>query len=770
MMSTDVVFETVSEWRRWRGLKIKLLIMLLGFGLALALLTLVMKLGSLLFFENPRWVNTSQPLYTVGRLHSDYRLDPINLQAVRKISELSVVEQVSSLAIKSMDFNLAGTSLPAAQTAFLSNNFTEHLLTDFTVAGGRGVWLTEQYWQQAFAANKEVAGQFLSHKRIPSDLPILGVLPPQFNMMANHKIDIWASSDLLEYTTPFGPGPIADKFLLAAPIHYAVFTAKREFPIDQLTKQVNALDVSVKGMGMPEAALSIAVLKGLQLDPKSHQQLLSLWYLLILLTLALFGVLVFGLLTLATNKALNASHEYRTLEVLGANRGHFLLGSAGMSVMVMLVVTAISLLSLPLLLSLVTLAPSVQVLAGGASITIAWPVYWQAWLAVWLVILIVFVTTTLRLNTRTLFSRARQQGRSRWQMWFAQGLLVLLMTTTISICYFLAQIAQTQWQAYQQTNIDLEVKQLDVVSSDSLAPLLDAISLGHHDHVSASLQSFAEPTRISIKHSNLTEPQVFAVMSVSPQYFKVLAIETSAELAQGIYGVVINQTAANLLYAGDQSALLAGTIPLFFEEYPIVGTVADIPHWGKSHQSLPTIYFPINLRDFQDVSRLSIQFSDDKARALIQPYLNNAGLTSLSPVMTLGEVIDQLDRFSYDLLLFSGLVIVIFMLSTNISLWHQSQNRVMVQTQELSILMALGSDDAAILWRMARQYLLAFSGACLIAISVLQVFANDLGAAEVEVVILAWVIVIVFVVGLVAVLHPVIKLFNQPLQQSLHEV
>ena len=91
MTANNTLFELLCEWRRWRGQYFKLALILFGFAFSAALLAIALRLGGMLFYENPQWTNTDKPLYTVGRLHENNSLSPVSRQALEKLKSFPMV-------------------------------------------------------------------------------------------------------------------------------------------------------------------------------------------------------------------------------------------------------------------------------------------------------------------------------------------------------------------------------------------------------------------------------------------------------------------------------------------------------------------------------------------------------------------------------------------------------------------------------------------------------------------------------------------------------
>ena len=173
MINNNTLFSLQVEWRRWRGQYVKLFLLLMGFAISAALLTMALRLGSMLFYENPNWTNTDKPLYTIGRLHEDMQLEPVSLQTLEQLKTLPMVDDVSWLSFKTFNFTLDNKALNNLQAAVFSNNLEEHLGITLGPEQNRlGVWLTERYWRESLNSDASVVGKVMSFKKIPEGIPI----------------------------------------------------------------------------------------------------------------------------------------------------------------------------------------------------------------------------------------------------------------------------------------------------------------------------------------------------------------------------------------------------------------------------------------------------------------------------------------------------------------------------------------------------------------------------------------------------------------------
>lgn len=747
MQQNNLKFALTMEWRAWQGQRGKLLFLLFGFALMCALLALLLRLGAVLFSEPPAWAQPAGSVYTVAREHSDGRLSPLPKIALERIQDAPGISGVTSIVARTATFNLRDFPQEELQTIYVADNFADLLgVNALQHQEPGGVWLSERYFRERWQSDPALLASALQHNRIPTAIPIVGVLPAELNRIGGLQPDIWLSQSYLSYLTPFSADSTAmvERFLLGAPDHFGFVTASQRISPAALNEYLANQDLSVPGLNMVGDGSQFVVYEGINLDPLAKQRLLQQWQLLLVLIIAFVIVLALNTFSMFTSRLIQQSNHFRIQRVLGANVPHLLRGPAMASVFMIVVVALTSLVLLNGLNAAVSMQAAYLETAGNAPLRVAFGQWLAAVTFVGLLLILCACLPVLRVTREPLFGRQTGESRSRGQKLLAQSNLTSQLLIALIAISFLSTLGYQQWRLFQSYELNQSTQNFSVRQLSSGFDL-NALESGNLPQLNAGdvafeLTEFTSNLTIELNDDRLTEPVAVQQRVVSGNYFTKLAVPMidglganhSGEAWQ--QGVVVNQTLANLLRFNTSTAVVGSSLNLgMMGTLPIVAIVADLPHQGFSQTPTPAMYLHYRSAGLwaQNARHLEFYYQDYDAiriESALQRWLQD---TTMQPRMTIARslsgIVAQQDQTSRALLFFCAFMIVTVVALVFASLRYQIRNRMILERQEYGVLMALGAPDWRLFLRASAQALLAFAIAIPLALILLSVLLHETG-------------------------------------------
>lgn len=782
MINNNTLFSLQLEWRRWRGQYVKLFILLMGFAISAALLTMALRLGSMLFYENPHWTNTDKPLYTIGRLHEDMRLQTVNRQTLEQLKTLSMVDDVSWLSFNKFSFTLENQPLNNLQAAVFSDNLQQHLGITLGPEQNRlGIWLTDRYWRTALNGDASAVGKVMSYKRIPAGIPILGVLDQKFDQVGITPLDFWISKDILAYKTPFGGGALADKFLLAVPNYYGIFSSSQRFNINDATKQLENLDLKVKGMDFGQVSTPLTMFSGVVFDPKAQHNMTLLWGLLIGLILTLFVILTFTLFAISTSRTILFANEYNTLRLLGAESGHLLSSSILFSIVKLVVIALLTWLCIYFASDMLEASQGYQQRFPATEFTVKPENLAGALMVVSFAVILGALIPMANLIKRSTFTRMTNQSKSFVQKIMSDSTLALQLCASLVAIYVLAFIGVKQWQQYNESKVDLSVSQLEVSTGNypiAWQQVLEKIKQQDSSAVIVT-RPFDSPFRETLEDERVPDGVTVDSINASSNYFSLLKTKVVGQIPDNWQsGVVINQSLAKRLQPnGDVNALIGTSITngLPAKQYTIIAITQDLPHLGRTNAAVPAMYFSLN--DYRDetLRNFAVLTSDRSQIAKNSDFVT--WLKAQSPeykageAQTLEQVLAFAEQQSTDLLIAALIVTIVIVLGVFSGLWYQMLSQLRVDKQNISVLVAIGAPDSFVFLSRFKKILIIFVSALIVCLLATVLFepANKT-LSDIDPLALVVAMVSTLLVCLTAVLIPVKRLLAQPIQQALRDL
>lgn len=778
MMVNNTLFELVCEWRRWRGQYLKLAIILFGFAFSAALLALTLRLGGMLFFENPQWTKTDKPLYTVGRLHENNSLSAVSRQTLEKLKEFPMVEDVSWMVIKKYAFTLGSQQFNAINSAVFSSNMPKNIGLEIPQKGVLGIWLTHRFWQSSFNSDPSVIGRVFSSKRLPQGLPVLGVLEEKYDQVGGQLLDAWLPEEMLQHSAPFTGGVILDRFLLAAPMYYGIISATGRFEPSQAVAQLAELDLTVKGMTFGKSSSPLIILPGVQLDPKSRQNVVFIWQLLFSLVLSLWFILIFTLFSLSSSRAILIADELRSLRLLGAQNLDFIGSAARFAILMSIMVIVFIYPCVLFLSSLVQGSAGYQQYFGQQEITLSVSVLFSALLFVILSLLTCACIPLVSLLKKELFTRLSNKSTSLWQKILSQGIVLLQLTAALIAIYMLTYVARSQWQQYQQTTVDLSALQINVDAGNFPLSWRQLLAQDKKINNTVVLSTpFEQLYRYDFNHPRTEQPLNIATLYASSGFFNILHAKVNG-LTQGSWlsGGVINRTFAERLSQGEDVLSLVGSsikVGLPEQTYTIVGIVEDIPHWGRSQSIQPTLYLPLDSLAEETLATFSIlkAAASPHIRELTKWVESQAPSAKLSLPQPLSNAIGVFDQQSQDLLWFALLVAVVIVGGVFSGLWYQLQAKLRIDKQTISVFLAIGASDSYILMSRLKWSLLSLIVSIILSLGIFSLLSSSSeNQLQFDLVAASNALLITASLSCFAVIFPLQKLLKKPIQQSLRDL
>ncbi|MCL4410892.1 MAG: FtsX-like permease family protein [Gammaproteobacteria bacterium] len=741
MRANNPQFFLTMEWRTWLGQRGKLLFLLVGFALMCALLALLLRLGDKLFHEPPAWANPGSHVYTFAREHADGRLSPIPKIALERIQEAPGIRGQTSFVQRTMTVNFLGLPEEELQTLFIADNFAALLgIEALSQHQQEGAWVSARYFQDALQGDEQRLNSSLQHRRIPRQIPILGVLPAELNRIGGIQPDIWLSQHYLSYLTPFvaESTTAVERFLLAAPDHYGLLVADQPMSVVGLNEYIDRQDLSVPGMNMASDGSQFVVYRGINLDPPAKQRLLQQWQLLLVVIVAFVVVLALNTFSMFTSRLIQQANSYRIQRVLGANVPHLIVGPLLASAIMILVVALLSLLFLAGLNSFVSVQSAYLESVGNTRLAI----HFGQWLAALGLVAVLLIgcacLPVLRFSRQPLFGRQTGESRSKGQKWLAQTNLASQLVIALIAISFLSTLGYQQWRLFQSYELNSSIQTFSVRQL-STGFDLTAISTGNlaqlvADDVAFELSEFTSHFTNELNDDRLAEAAAVQQRIVSGNYFNKLGVPLIEGETDWQQGLVINQTLARLLRYNTSTPLIGSSLNLgMLGSIPIVGIVADLPHQGFSQTSTPAFYLHFTSAGLftQSARQLELYYHAADAariRPALQVWFED---TTMQPHFSterhLASVVAERDRTSRALLLFCAVMIALVVSLVFTSLRYQIRNRMVLERQEYGVLMALGAPDWRLFLRAAAQALFALAVAIPFGLILLSWLLQDTG-------------------------------------------
>ncbi|MFD1621705.1 FtsX-like permease family protein [Thalassotalea marina] len=782
MITNNTLFSLQVEWRRWHGQYVKLFLLLMGFAISAALLTMAVRLGSMLFYENPNWTNTDKPLYTIGRLHEDMQLQTVSRQTLEQLKTLPMVDDVSWLSFKTFSFTFENQPINNLNAMVFSDNLQQHLGITLGPEQNRlGIWLTDRYWRMAFNADAGIVGKVMSYKRIAEGLPILGVLDQKFDQVGTKPLDFWISKDILPYNTPFGGGAMAEKFLLAAPLYYGIFSSSQRFNISDATKQLESLDLTVKGMNFGQISTPLTMFSGVVLDPKAQHNMTLLWGLLIGLIITLFVILTFTLFAISTSRTILFANEYNTLRLLGAESGHLLSSSVLFSIVKLVVIALLTWLCIYFISSMLEACQGYQQRFPATEFAIEAKNLIGALLAVSFTVILCALIPMTNLLKRSTFTRMTNQSKSFVQKIMSDSTLALQLCASLVAIYVLAFIGVKQWQQYYESEVDLTVSQLEVFTGNypiAWQQVLEKIKQQDSSAVIVS-RPFDSPFRVNLEDERIPDGAMVDSINASSNYFSLLKTKVVGQIPDNWQsGVVINQSLAKRLQPnGDINALIGTSIShgLPAKQHTIIAIAQDLPHLGRTNAVVPAMYFSLNEYEKETLNNFAVLTSEinylEKNSDFVTWLKTQSPEFKASETQTLEQVLATAEQQSTDLLLAALIVTIVIVLGVFSGLWYQMLSQLRVDKQNISVLVAIGAPDSFVFLSRFKKILIIFVAALIVCLLATVLFepANKT-LSDIDPLALLVAMVSTLLVCLTAVLIPVKRLLAQPIQQALRDL
>lgn len=787
MLTNPYLYDLLCEWRRWRGQRGKLTILLVGFALVCALLAMVLRFGQILFYDSPAWVQQEGHFYTVANQHDDGRQTGLNRLALQVVADTPGVEQVSWLSVRNLPLEMSNYPIQEPLAVFFEPGLFEMLQVPVAQNNVQetGVWLSERFWREQLQADPAVIGQHFYHPRISQGLIIRGVLPSSMDNIGTWAPDIWLADSYQRYTTPFDANSetMVDRFLSALPVYFGIFKTQQPLDATALTERLMTADLTVPGMNMSSEGGATHVYSGINLDPVARQNMLNQWQLLLLLVIGLGLVLALNTIMVFTSRFIIYQSDYRLMRILGAQGSHLLRATSLASLVKLSVIGLLSLVFISLFSQLFSHHSTYQAFSGNTSFQIEY----TQWLAAWGLTAILFIgclcLPLIQLLRRDVFSRATGGSRTKLQKWFAQGNLTMQLSVALLAMNLVLTLAFQQWLQFRETTVDLSTLTFNAQHRGSglaVHPMLDGNITGiHAGDVAISSLSFGQPQMLEVEDGRLQEPTVFGMHFVSYNFFARLGVDIVEGDSSWQAGIMINETAARLLSARSATDELVGSSLDFggvFGRPSIHGIVEDIPHRGRHDLNQPMVYF---LYDSIPNSRSYSFYASAEQAAVVEPALKNwlqreMSSPRISATTSIRQVLASQESAIRNLFISALVIVALVMLSILISLGYQIKARLTLERHEYGVLLAIGAPDHSLLWKATKQSVVALLMALPVTLFIQAILLNWLHSEAALAIVFHPLIftlsaVVILLLSLLTAQLPIKTLLRQPIFNSLRQ-
>ncbi|MEC8925660.1 MAG: hypothetical protein VYD07_07065 [Pseudomonadota bacterium] len=771
MVSSRLLFDLLCEWNRWAGQRGKVLILIVGFSLISFVFAMVLRLGDVLFFENPDWVGSEADFYTLSSVYDDGRQAGVSQQTIASLKDLPYVTDVAWLRTRTFDFRSNDYALYQPLALVFEPHLVDLLQLEFPATDKRstGVWLTQRYWREAFNSDPEVVGKYLTHEKLPNSVPIRGVLPQQFNRIGPWSPDILLPADYLRYVTPFAPSStlMIDRFLRSVPEYYGFFKTRRPIDVERLTQEMRNNDFSVQGMQVESHGGELNIFNGIMLDQKSATMLKQLWTFSVLLVIALVSIFSLNAFMSFSNRNLLLADEYRVLQTIGAQPIDLVRPVIVASVIKIGIIALISLGLNVLASHFIGMNDRVTRL-DLFSLDGKYPYYWALSLVfITLIYATAIIFPLMSLRKKTLFSRVMGTNRGYKQLLVGQGSLIFQLSIAIIATIAAIQISKQQLALFAPFNFNTSVQQVVINHHGGRLPIESIEDVRNDDTNNAmalSVAPFDKPQTISVGARELGFEREFEVHYVSQNYFNQLSAQVSADSRDWKSGVVINRTAQQFLA---ENRFNIRATPLYLGKilgsHRIFGVVDDIPHGGRFKRDQPRLYLPLStvFSTPQSYTLYLDERMDVSSSGALQNYLDthlvDAQITSTS---TLKAVIDAQEVRAQQLFYFSISVVIITLFGIALTLGYQVRSRLQLEKADYGVLIAIGAPFNALLIKACKPIAMAFGAAVIVTFSgyMLLVHLGYLHHVNLASAINLIALVLVGLITLSAVVLPLLKL------------
>lgn len=589
------------------------LVLILGLAIAAAMLSLTFHTSLYLYKDRPDWVETQQPLYTLGGKTPLGKLAGLSSLDLSRLSALDMIEQVGLVGkLSSYEFRIDDRQFESAPALFSENFFNLLIPTFARNKDWDGVWISHQFWQGELRG-ADVIGRTIHTDSPEFSLVISGILPEGVQLDGAFSSDIWIPKQYqaqlikLKISSPMPPAMLKRiKANLASQtqVYFAILSStatRAAHVVDLVSDLQNATTVSNGSVTLHNRTLPWQVIPGFILQPEQKEALSRLLTICSYLCLGIGMVILLSLISQFWNLVITRKQELELRLSVGAS-----------------IRSLIAQLFVEQTVFLVCVATLAGVFIYVSNHYLLDPIMQGSESSIWISVVSLFVSLLCTLGAfafclvvplmslygKALFSRAKsgqltplQRRLISLNMYMQCGFTLLLsgiaysmyigaltLQNQVSVDQSVTQIAiknrgnNLSWQVIKQHLSDADL-------TDDVALLSERFTLPANLSVSASAES------VNAQQHNI------AAYFVSDNFFYML--DNSEQNLNESY-IWINQAAQQLLqqpetggmlYIKDSPAGGAGSNG----GYVVGGVVNNYPHFGLINRAVPTVYFPYSL-------------------------------------------------------------------------------------------------------------------------------------------------------------------------------
>lgn len=800
MLSHPLPFELSVEWRVWKNQWFKYVLLLVGFALFATLLALGLKTGELLFLDPPAWVDNKnhRNLYTLTRYHQSGGVSTVSKKTIDTLSNIPGVKAIAYVAFRTYDvIHDDRTTFDGAKVAYISRSFKDQITLKFpeeiNTSAQQQAWISDRFFKEAFNSNPSVIGSHFRVKRNPHPFIIVGVLPAEMNHMGKEWPDLWVDSSNLRYHTPFtvplpgkpdpGQEKILNRFLMSAPIYYAVFSLSNNIDPQTIEETIKSNFTEDPKMRMNLAGAEISVRSGIVFDPDRRKALQNQWLVVLVLIITFGVILAINALTLFSSQAVLHWKSFLTRKILGASQKYFLYSALVGLAIPMAFVAVLSFVLLVLCEHLVNISDLHLAFVGDIRFSVSMGIWASALFATCFILYLCKGLQVISFSEDNLFDRSIGNNKGRLQHLISRALLGVQLTAGFLTAATAASMALSEWQSQNAVNLDQSVIEILVSHSGNARPPSEVykgeLSSVSSAMVAASIPSFQKPATGSVKKTSDANNIATNILYVSENYFDLLGAQEIKMPAQWRQGVVVNKNLADMLVNNnDYSSLVGSTLAvqgIQTETYIVEGIIGNVPHFGVSPLGDPMVYLPLSdATTFKGMAFLSqgqhVEALHNRINLWVESDLVNA---KIKAPISLGQIIADMDSLRLGFLkaiLLTGLLIngLIF-----ISISYQIKARMAIVEHEYGVRMVYGCSAIRLILVACKESFQALLLAVPISIIVMwwlnSRFSSFLDIDILRLDVLPSVLIIIVLLILLSATLPVISLLNKPLVSLMRE-
>lgn len=722
------------QMRFWAHHKSKLALLVLGMAAGCAFLAVIFPVGQFLFDDEPPWVDETHRYATILAEHENLGFRGVSLDLLQQLEAGGLVEDVDFVAYRTATLEFEGRRVTDARLVFLSPGLSATINRSAPGANkplqGNRVILSESAASQLGVDVGANDGSHFGIESLPFELVAGAPLPDRLSASLPGRGEVWLSSELLRYFTPFASSPksagasdIVEAFLQASPAYLGIaklgesdspadafgaieafLSENRELPSNDLL-QFNA------------AGYRPVLLEGVNVDPAQRRRLEAQWLALLAVTIVLFMVTSLNGYGLFAGEMVEAWPDIQAMRVMGAAERFFLYAHALSVVPIVVAVSALAPVLLHLLLACLRLS-GVMVWALDSRGFSPYSDLSSAMAISAAIVLCLRLLPLLALVRQQPFSRATTKTPSRLRDVLSKTSFSLQLTCLVLFLSLILSIGLLQYAQHSQNPVDTEAMEIVVEQSGNFSVPAELRGAGipglSNVDWAAAVGAFVGQVRtVGVSTSGVRSDIPAMTRFVTPTYFNVLDVEVSRLDAEEENGAVVSRSLYKRLRSLSgvprDAPLIIDTGRFAAGEVAVTGVVDDLPHLGRGRRDF-FLYLPLDSEVLAD--EFTIYLPGNSGSVPTDAVVRWSETQGLSVA---GQRIRSLSRLLWEYeaesrVLFTALVgfsaLLIFIVIT--SAFFQTKMRMVLKAPELALYRALGATGIRVDAHALKEFMVAF--------------------------------------------------------------